>query len=392
MDDLPTEADEELYQKTCTVLPEPASTASRQQTWGCLILTMFLFALSFYGSFDLRGLLLLVGIVLFHETGHFVGMRLFRYRNVRMFFIPFFGAAVTGSHRAVPGWQQAALVLVAVNGVNLLPLVPLDGGRLLDLLLFARQPWLAVGFRLFAVAGLAVLTLALEAYCLGFLALLMLLSVPLCYRKAKRERAFRDNPLALPEHLEELDDSQRRVLFDQARQLNPLARKPEQIAAEMRNLHECMVARYPGVWGNVALLTVYGAGIAASVAVIVLLIAADRARDQRTAEQLVSDFEHVVDDLQESRRQAEQLREAADREPDHAASLMADAERLETQAEQKWSELVALWKASSVRVQQKALAQLFEHEVLSDKPETERKKDRFIEVLRLWSELGFAPK
>jgi len=39
---------------------------------------------------------MLVGVLFFHELGHYVGMRIFGYRNVRMFFIPLFGAAVSG--------------------------------------------------------------------------------------------------------------------------------------------------------------------------------------------------------------------------------------------------------------------------------------------------------
>ena len=31
---------------------------------------------------------MLVGVLFFHELGHYVGMRIFGYRNVRMFFIP----------------------------------------------------------------------------------------------------------------------------------------------------------------------------------------------------------------------------------------------------------------------------------------------------------------
>jgi hypothetical protein len=48
-----------------------------------------------------RGLVILVGVLLFHELGHYAGMRLFGYRDVRMFFIPFFGAAVSGKRGGV---------------------------------------------------------------------------------------------------------------------------------------------------------------------------------------------------------------------------------------------------------------------------------------------------
>ena len=53
----------------------------------------------------------LVGALLFHEGGHYVAMRAFGYRNLRMFFIPFFGAAVSGLNPRAAGWQKALVAL-----------------------------------------------------------------------------------------------------------------------------------------------------------------------------------------------------------------------------------------------------------------------------------------
>jgi len=50
----------------------------------------------------------LVPILFIHETGHWIAMRVFGYRNLRMFFIPLFGAAVMGRHWNVPGWKKAS--------------------------------------------------------------------------------------------------------------------------------------------------------------------------------------------------------------------------------------------------------------------------------------------
>src|SRR3989344_6457092 len=59
-------------------------------------LLLFLVAGSALWSWTIA--LLLVPILLFHELGHYVAMRIFHYRNLRMFFIPFLGAAVSGRH------------------------------------------------------------------------------------------------------------------------------------------------------------------------------------------------------------------------------------------------------------------------------------------------------
>jgi len=109
---------------------------------------------------------LLIGILFVHELGHFLAMRVFGYRNVSMFFIPFLGALiklrqqpgnakveavvgiggpVAGTAAALacyalylampPGTAVKPLVYVLahlgflLNLFNLLPVPPLDGGR-----------------------------------------------------------------------------------------------------------------------------------------------------------------------------------------------------------------------------------------------------------------------
>ena len=65
-------------------------------------------------------LLILLPVLFFHELGHYVAMRMFNYRNVRMFFIPFFGAAVAGRHYNVPGWKKVVVSLMGpVPGIIL---------------------------------------------------------------------------------------------------------------------------------------------------------------------------------------------------------------------------------------------------------------------------------
>jgi Zn-dependent protease len=94
----------------------------------------------------------------FHELGHYIAMRWFNYRDLRMFFIPLFGAAVTGRNHNVAGWKKAIILLMGwcqhrpgdschlsvflhqpglatppcsfySEPFNLLPVLPLDGGR-----------------------------------------------------------------------------------------------------------------------------------------------------------------------------------------------------------------------------------------------------------------------
>jgi len=123
-----------------------------------------------------------------HESGHALLMRLFGYRNMSMFFVPMLGALVTGSIKdisvrkqalilfagPVPGllfgiWflnhpysiesseylRIAVLMAFFLNVFNLLPLGPLDGGRLVEISLLSRWPY---AMFVFAVLSLVAIT------------------------------------------------------------------------------------------------------------------------------------------------------------------------------------------------------------------------------------------
>lgn len=125
-----------------------------------------------------------VGVLAFHELGHLVAMKLLGYENMSVFFVPFMGAAVKGRARKPGGWRAGlvslagpvpgilvaavimaaspampllrvvAVTLVYVNALNLLPFVPLDGGRLMNTILFSRHRYLELGGTIVGVIGL----------------------------------------------------------------------------------------------------------------------------------------------------------------------------------------------------------------------------------------------
>ncbi len=153
-----------------------------------LLVSVAIAGLSFGLTFSPSFVAILLGVLFFHELGHWFGMWLFGYRDRQMFFIPFLGAAVTGEKEdatpmqqlivallgPVPGlllgmacfhwasgeehsWlSQVAWVAISLNYINLLPINPLDGGRVVDILL-SRFPWLRFAF---GIASVLILLLA----------------------------------------------------------------------------------------------------------------------------------------------------------------------------------------------------------------------------------------
>jgi Zn-dependent protease len=169
-----------------------------------------------FGTFHTRDLITLLAVLFLHEAGHFLAMRLFGYQDTKMFFLPLFGAAVTGRkvdaslsekvwvllagplpglilgcglmaavqiHPAWQGLTQPAWMLITLNMLNLLPIYPLDGGKIAHHLLFSRYPWADVVFKIFTVLLFGISGCFIPS--LMVLAIATALSIPTSYRTAR---------------------------------------------------------------------------------------------------------------------------------------------------------------------------------------------------------------
>lgn len=149
-------------------LVEHIPKSSLSLTVFSLVLFVLTFIL-FFGSKEINFIVYLIIVLIIHELGHFMVMKLFKYENVRMLFVPLMGAFVQGNKRNY-SQKQSFLVIIAgplpgvvigaaimlygstihadwmmplsalfilLNLINLLPIDPLDGGQLLKL--FAKK-------------------------------------------------------------------------------------------------------------------------------------------------------------------------------------------------------------------------------------------------------------
>ncbi len=211
----PTLSDEELLQ---AVVSRGENAANKQSAGALLLFTAVLFVGLGGLRWGWQTVIYLAVAVALHELGHVIAMRLCGYKNVRMLFVPLFGGLATGEPRELdatrnalvslagpvfgllttllaavaalwvphPAWLiHFAWVSLVLNAINLLPLVPLDGGQFANDALFSRHPVLELIFRVLAIVGLAWLAFRLQAWTFGFLAAFMFLMTGFTYRRAR---------------------------------------------------------------------------------------------------------------------------------------------------------------------------------------------------------------
>ncbi|MFL5352658.1 site-2 protease family protein [Archangium sp.] len=255
-----------------------------------LVGTLALFVLSASREHNVRGLMVLVTVLLFHELGHWAGMRLFGFQDVKMFFIPFFGAAVSGRNRGAESWKEAlvlllgpvpgiilgcvvmgfsiatkstllgelGLMLLAINGFNLLPMVPLDGGRLFQLLLFSRHRYLELAFTLLTSLALVGVALAMNAWLLAAVGLFNVMGLGRQARLLRQVHALRSAQPEMSSEPSRLDDASTRALYHGALELVGTSGEHEAEAYKgraraMRELHQRVPQRPPSALASVAL-------------------------------------------------------------------------------------------------------------------------------------------
>jgi Zn-dependent protease len=289
------------------VLDELEKIRNPKRSWIQAIFLLVLSAAAFIGlgmrDQPIVFTAMLVGIIFLHELGHYVGMLAFGYRNVRMFFIPFFGAAVSGHKTSAEGYQEAIVSLMGpmpglllapvlfgisllpgldhqqrklffqasflmgfLNGFNLLPIYPLDGGRLMSQLLFSRNRYLESIFQIFAALALIGLGAIGGGYFMYFLGGCLLITVKSRFQMNAIARHFTG---CLGEHLPELNEPIPQPIFRaillavQARM--PRATSAKAMASFVFGVWEKMHVQPPGVFATLSLLSTYLFGVVLTV-------------------------------------------------------------------------------------------------------------------------------
>jgi Zn-dependent protease len=296
------------------VLAEIERIERQKGNWVSALLTLVVSGLLFYwigaAVLSWKSAALLIPILLFHELGHYLAMLGFRYRNLRMFFIPLFGAAVTGRHYNVPAWKkavvalmgptpgiavgavlgalaivfhqklllEAAMLMVLVNGFNLLPVLPLDGGWNLHAILFSRHIVLDVGFRCVAAVMLILGAVFLQMHLLLYIGIAMLIALPVAFRIAVIAARLRREGLAAESlDSQSIPDETARRIIGEVRKAFPRRMNDKTRAGVTLQIFEALNARPAGWFATIALGGTHLAAFAVAIVAGSIFVVASRA-------------------------------------------------------------------------------------------------------------------
>ncbi len=274
-----------------------------------LVFSLYLFIQLGFFRMGLQGVLVIIAVLFVHEMGHLLGMKMFGYKNVQMFFIPMMGAAVSGTSQNVASWKKSVVTLMGplpgiflslvflilylvmnkelllltgvmfllLNLLNLLPLYPLDGGRFVNEVLFSRNRYLELVTNILAAAVFLLAGFAADDWILKMLGFFNLFSLRYRFKMATaamqlRKEFFetenRPPGIIVQDEQTDIPEQYLKQLIDWIYQNTPGSLKPKTAAQIATQLWERIRIRPPRLGATMALLGLFVLGYITSFVAI----------------------------------------------------------------------------------------------------------------------------
>lgn len=176
-----------------SVLPKPVLVQDKKNWVRKSLISLGIYAVFFYLIFnqDLAYIAAVLVVLLIHEFGHFFAMKAFNYNNIKLFILPLLGAYVTGKKSTISQRQMSVVILAGplpgiligfslllyniyypnsriemlgqifffLNWFNLLPFIPLDGGRLMETLFIHQNHAIRTVFSVISITGFSIFSI-----------------------------------------------------------------------------------------------------------------------------------------------------------------------------------------------------------------------------------------
>ncbi len=177
--------------------PKPVMVEKKQNALRRSIISLAIYGILFYALFNqpIVYIAAILVVIIIHEMGHFIAMKIFNYSNVKIFILPLLGTFTSGKKQNVSQTQLSLIILagpipgiiigsilyfvnkdlqnetlkmlsnvfLVINLLNCLPFYPLDGGRLIETLFFKQNFAVRIAFGIISIMGLVALCLILKS-------------------------------------------------------------------------------------------------------------------------------------------------------------------------------------------------------------------------------------
>lgn len=254
------------------VKPLAEQTEPSKNNWWATLLSLLVYIAVYYALFQsFRHIFLLIVVILIHEGGHYLAMKIFGYRDIRLFFIPLLGAFVSGNSNVVTPFQrslmilagpipgifigmilfslfaisgyhflfEAAILFLLLNAFNLLPFTPLDGGQLLQTIYFRTNYTVQTLFIILSVIVICILSYTFKNYLLLLLIVFLMMRLKKSYHLNQLRKKVTEQAVPLSKSYTELTNAEyaaiRKVLLKLYPEWNnaydPSAEQEKDIAA-----------------------------------------------------------------------------------------------------------------------------------------------------------------
>lgn len=290
------------------LLPEKPEPPEQRSSLLRTLISLLLFIAVDYMIFkSWLAVLLLVGVILIHEMGHFIAMKAFGYTGVNMTFVPFVGAYVSGetsnfSKRnkiimllagPLPGiviglvlfflyrqggsfvYFQASLLFLLLNVFNLVPVSPLDGGQFFETMFLSGGKKIQLWFLYISLAAVLFVVIRWELWSLILIAIFIFLRIQSTGFSNRIQMKLAENGIDYNKTYNELTDEEywkiRNVVIENSKTLRSrfTPEVPSDKEFELIGLvKNCLVPPYNtalSIAEKIVFLTLWFAGIAVPV-------------------------------------------------------------------------------------------------------------------------------
>ena len=315
-------SDQSSLQPPSDYPPKPEQEPKKGNVWIRSITSLALYLLIGYYFFSANWILVLIltGIVIFHEFGHFLAMKIYDYKELGIFFIPLLGAYASGTKREVSQKQSAiillagpmpgiilgiilylvingryievpyytfqpliatAQLLIFLNVLNLLPVYPLDGGQLVNRLFLDDTNFIGKIFVLLSALALGYLLIRLGMtnsffYVLLLFPVMMLMRLFSEDKNEKLTKAIESRGINLEKTYEEITDEEywriRNILIENnyppLRSIPPAppydySAHEDRVVTAIENLLQRTIVQDLSWWGKVIIILIWIVSFAA---------------------------------------------------------------------------------------------------------------------------------